>query len=97
MSAAAAEFLKPTDRKRQRRTKGPSEAESVIRFALGEPPQTFGRQFVSDHERPLRADCVEKLENLGLRKSRKCRMWANSAAARLSKIDTSASGRFCGD
>jgi hypothetical protein len=33
----------------------------------------------------------------GLRKSRKCRMWANSAPARLCKIDTSASGRFCGD
>jgi hypothetical protein len=55
MSAAAAEFLKPADRKRQRRTKGRSEAEAVIRFALQEPPQTFGRQFVSDHERPLRA------------------------------------------
>jgi len=37
---AAAEFLKPADRKRQRRTKGRSEAEPVIRFAvefLGDP------------------------------------------------------------
>lgn len=40
MSVAAAEFLKPVDRKRQRRTKGRSEAEPVIRFAvefLGDP------------------------------------------------------------
>ena len=31
---AAAEFLKPADRKRQRRTKGRSEAEPVIQFAV---------------------------------------------------------------
>jgi integrase len=40
MSVAAAEFLQPADRKRQRRTKGRSEAEPVIRFAvefLGDP------------------------------------------------------------
>jgi len=34
MSVAAAEFLKPADRKRQRKTKGRSEAEPVIRFAV---------------------------------------------------------------
>jgi integrase len=34
MSVAAAEFLKPADRKRQRRTKGRSEAEPVVRFAV---------------------------------------------------------------
>ena len=34
MSVAATEFLKPADRKRQRRTKGRSEAEPVIRFAV---------------------------------------------------------------
>jgi integrase len=40
MSVAATEFLKPADRKRQRRTKGRNEAEPVIRFAvefLGDP------------------------------------------------------------
>ena len=34
ISVAAAEFLKPADRKRQRTTKGRSEAEPVIQFAV---------------------------------------------------------------
>ncbi|WP_334402332.1 site-specific integrase [Bradyrhizobium sp. AZCC 2289] len=34
ISVAAAEFLKPADRKRQRTTKGRSDAEPVIRFAV---------------------------------------------------------------
>lgn len=34
MSVAAADFLKPADRKRQRRTKGRSDAEPVVRFAV---------------------------------------------------------------
>jgi hypothetical protein len=33
----------------------------------------------------------------GLRKSRKCSALAISAAARLCRIDTSASDRFCGN
>jgi hypothetical protein len=41
--------------------------------------------------------CVEKLENRGLRKSRKFSALAISAAARLCRIDTSASDRFCGN
>lgn len=41
ISVAMAEFLKPADRKRQRTTKGRSEAEPVIQFAVefwGNPP-----------------------------------------------------------
>ena len=53
----------------------------------------------NDCYKPVRSsfDCVEKLENRGLRKSRKCSALAISAAARLCRIDTSARDRFCGN
>jgi hypothetical protein len=46
-------------------------------------------------EGPLLADIVEKVENRGLRKSRECRMFVISDAARLSRIDANVAGRFC--
>ena len=49
-----------------------------------------------------RNDCfwrilLKKSKIVGLQKSRKCRMLANSATARPCRMDKSASSRFCGD
>jgi hypothetical protein len=53
--------------------------------------------FAVIRDRPLLADCVEKLENRALRKSRECSALVISAAAKLCRIDTSASDHLCGD
>jgi hypothetical protein len=44
---------------------------------------------------PICADCVEKLESRGAPKIAQCSALAILATARLCRLDTSASDRFC--
>jgi integrase len=60
LSAAAAEFLKPVDRKRQRTTKGRSEAEPVIQFAV----DFFGNPFFNNLAREDWARLDEALTDI---------------------------------